>query len=392
MTSWCCGFERGRDDLRDGGRVPGGFLHGLDQRPGLGLDRVGVRAVAVTLSQAERLAQAGQGLGLTAPHLPGPQDGQDQVDPGLTGWGGAEHVQPVADLGVLDLAQPAVHVQQEAVELGVVRAVVQPEVVVELGGLDQRPDLGPDGGQLGRVQRRDLRVLVHQLFQAGDVAVALGAGHGRDQVTDQGGVGAPLGLRALAGVVDQERVDERDIADRGVRTAAGRHAGGLPGQPLQVAVLADVHHGVRGELIPQPAVGGEVVVARGQVRVVVDRDRVRAEPAGRLHHHDHVSGPQRGQHDLTLGVLAAVDEQFAGRRAPVSGDGGLELGVQSGEPGPVVGGADPHRVAGELLLGQPVLVLAAGGDDRVDEGIAVFCGYAGELVAADVVAGVRHRC
>ena len=122
-------------------------------------------------------------------------------------------------------------------------------------------------------------------------------------------------------------------------------------------MLADVHHGVRGELVPQPAVGGEVVVAGGQVRVVVDRDRVRAEPAGRLHHHDHVSGPQRGEHDLAVGVLAAVDEQFAGRRAPVLHDGYLELGVQSGEPGPVVGRADPHRVAGQLFLGQPVLVL-----------------------------------
>jgi len=54
----------------------------------------------------------------------------------------------------------------------------------------------------------------------------------------------------------------------------------------------------------------------------------------------------------------------------------------------VVGGADPHRVAGQLFLGQPVLVLAAGGDDGVDEGVAVVFGHAGQLVPADVVAGV----
>ena len=366
-------------------------LHGLDEGSGLGFDVVGGFAVFVVFAVAERFAQAGEGLGLAAPDLPGAQDGQDQVDPGLALRCGAEDVQTVADLGVLDLAQPAVHVQQEAVELGVVRTFVQAEVVVELGGLDQGPDLGPDGGQLGRVQRRDLRVLVHQLFQARDVAVALGAGHGRDQVTDQRGVGPALGLGALARVVDQERVDEREVADRRVAAAAGRHAARLAGQPLQVAVLADVHHGVRAELVPQPAVGGEVVMARGQVRVVVDRDRVRAEAAGRLDHDGDVARAQRGQHDLAVGFLAAVDEQVAGGFAPVLGDRCLQVFIERREPGAVVGGADPDRVAGQLFLGQPGLVLAAGGDDGVDEGVAVLFFQAGERVAFDVVAGVGHR-
>jgi hypothetical protein len=77
--------------------------------------------------------------------------------------------------------------------------------MVELGGLDQGPDLCPDRRQFGRVHRRDLGVLVEQLFQAGDVAVALCAGHRRDEVIDQRGVHAPLRLAALAGIVDQER-------------------------------------------------------------------------------------------------------------------------------------------------------------------------------------------
>ena len=98
--------------------------------------------------------------------------------------------------------------------------------------------------------------------------------------------------------------------------AGGGHARGLAGQPLQVAVLADVHHGVRAEAVAQPVVGGQVVMAGRQVGVVVDRDRVRAEPARRLHQHHDVPGAQRGQHDLAVGVPAAVDEQLAGRRGP----------------------------------------------------------------------------
>ena len=63
----------------------------------------------------------------------------------------------------------------------VVRALVQAEVVVELGGLDQRPDLRADRGQLRRVHRGDVGVLVEQLLEPGDVAVGLGARHRRDR-------------------------------------------------------------------------------------------------------------------------------------------------------------------------------------------------------------------
>src|SRR6185437_3331085 len=63
--------ERVRDDAGDRAWVPAGLLHGLDEFPGPRLDRVGRRTVVGALGVAERLAQAGQRLGLAAPHLPG---------------------------------------------------------------------------------------------------------------------------------------------------------------------------------------------------------------------------------------------------------------------------------------------------------------------------------
>ncbi|COW70034.1 Uncharacterised protein [Mycobacterium tuberculosis] len=45
-----------------------------------------------------------------AEQLAGPQDGQHQVEFLLPRWVLPEDVQPVADLDVLDLAQPAVDV------------------------------------------------------------------------------------------------------------------------------------------------------------------------------------------------------------------------------------------------------------------------------------------
>ena len=67
-------------------------------------------------------------------------------------------------------------------------------------------------------------------------------------------------------------------------------------------MLAEVHDGVRAEALLQPAVGGQVVVAGRQVRVVVDGHRVLPEAARRLHQQHDVAGAQRGQHDLAVGV------------------------------------------------------------------------------------------
>ena len=158
-----------------------------------------------------------------------------------------ENVQAVADLDILDLAQPAVDVQQHVVERVLLWPFVKAEVVVHLRGAHQRPDLLTERGQLARVERGDVGVLVEQLLQSRDVAVGFGACHRRNEVVDQRGVRAALGLGALPRIVHQERVDQRQVAQCGVGAARRGHAKRLAGQPLQVAVLAEVHHGVRAE-------------------------------------------------------------------------------------------------------------------------------------------------
>lgn len=202
--------------------------------------------------------------------------------------------------------------QQHVVERVLDGTFGEPEIVVHLRGPDEGPDLLADRGQLAGIQRGDVGVLVKQLFQTGDVAVGFGARHRRDEVVDEHRVRAPLGLGALAGVIDQEGVDQRQVAQRGIRRAARRHAQGFARQPFQVAVFAQMHHGVRPEPGVQPAVGGQVVVAGRQVGIVVDGDRVLAEAAGRLHHQHHVVRLDCRDHDFTVGVVTAVDEQLPG--------------------------------------------------------------------------------
>ena len=239
---------------------------------------------------------------------------------------------------------------------------------MHLGGVHEGPDLGADGRQLGRVHRGDVGVLVEQLLEPGDVAVRLGPRHRRHEVVDDRGVRAALGLRALARVVDEERVDERQVADRRVGGAGRREGGVLAGQPLHRAVLAEVHDGVGAEPVLEPAVRGEVVVRRREVGVVVDRDRVLAEPARRLDEHDDVAGLQGGEHDLVL----VVDEELPGASPHVSVTSSISSAGRSARPAAVVVGADADVAVGELGRGEPLLVLAAGGDEGVDERVAGF--------------------
>ena len=213
----------------------------------------------------------------------------------------AQGVQTVPYLGVLQFAEIPVDVQQKIAE--VVGPLIHAQVPVQVGLAHHVPDLSLQKWQLGRVQGLALVVLVHELLQPGDVAVAVGGGHGRDQVVDDGGVGAAFGLGALAGVVDDEGVEEGHVFQRHLWIARVSQADALAGQPFHGAVFADVDHGVGLEDVPDPAVVGHVMVGGGQVWAVVDGDGVLAEPAGRLQTHKNIAQVDAGDGQVVTGAI-----------------------------------------------------------------------------------------
>ena len=246
------------------------------------------RSSSPSSARPSACAQAGHGL-VAAPHLAGAQDRQHQVDPGARPSGAAPRTCRPSRIwaSLISHSQPSTCSRKSSNASSSGRSS-RPEVVVHLRGLHQRPDLLADGRQLGRVHRGDVGVLVEQLLEPRDVAVGLGAGHRRDQVVDERGVRAALGLGALARVVDQERVDQRQVAERGVGAAGRRHAERLAGQPLQVAVLAEVHDGVGAEAAlsrasgRRPGSGGWAAGrGRGRSRPGSRRTRAAAGPAAR---------------------------------------------------------------------------------------------------------------
>ncbi len=129
-------------------------------------------------------------------------------------------------------------------------------------------------------------------------------------------------------------------------------------------------------------------MARRQIRVVIDGDGVLPEAARRLHHQHDIARLHRGDDDLAVGVAAAVDEQLAGRRAPVLLHRLGELCGQRAEPGAIVLGGQSNRITHQLDFGEPVGVLAAALDQRVNQRVAVLGVDTGNV--ADLVSRVAH--
>jgi hypothetical protein len=128
-------------------------------------------------------------------------------------------MQPIADLGVLQLAQIAIHVQQEVAKI--VRGFCGMQIVVQIGLYDEVPDLRLDGGELTGVKRLHLIILVHELFQPGDVVVHFSPHHGRDEMVDNDCVGATFCLSAFSGIIDDERINQGHVAQSQIRVAGG---------------------------------------------------------------------------------------------------------------------------------------------------------------------------
>ena len=132
-----------------------------------------------------------------------------------------------------------------------------------------------------------LRIFVDQPLQRLLALVEPGAGQRRRQMAERDGGDAALGLRRLAGIADDEGIDDRQRAgdDFGKAVLAERH--GLAGQPFQRAMRADMDERVAAEALLQPQAEGDQFVARRQLRVVIVGAAVgRAAAVGRERHGD----------------------------------------------------------------------------------------------------------
>ena len=231
-------------------------------------------------------------------------------------------------------------------------------------------------------------MLVHQLFDPGDVAVAVGRGHRRNQVVDDGGVGAPLGLGTLTRIIDYEWIEEGNVVQRHLGIASFGQTDALTGQPLQGAVLADMNHGVGLEDVADPTIIGDVMMGRSQVRAVVDGDGIFAEATGRLQADKDVA-----KVDARYGQASVAAIDLAWRLSPGFSHLLDYRGREVLEPFSILASGNVSRRHPELLFGERVPVVATSLDDTVDQLVAGF-GDVGNVVASFFhgVKDPNHRC
>jgi hypothetical protein len=104
-----------------------------------------------------------------------------------------------------------------------------------------------------------------------------------------------LGLRALARIVDDERIDMRHRPEHRLRIAGSRQRQRLARQPFEIAVLAHVDDCMGAKTFAQPGIEREVAMRRHQVRRVVACLRIDVVAARRLDADDHIAKTQQRQ-------------------------------------------------------------------------------------------------
>src|SRR2546423_9391739 len=97
------------------------------------------------------------------------------------------------------------------------------QIVLELLCLHQIPDLSSQYVQLRGIQSLRAVVLLDQPCESGQWSVHLCLCKRWNEVVDDDRVRASLGLRALARVVDHERIKQREIAQQHIGSTIGGH-------------------------------------------------------------------------------------------------------------------------------------------------------------------------
>ncbi|MNQ72029.1 hypothetical protein D3C85_867210 [compost metagenome] len=221
-------------------------------------------------------------------------------------------MQAVADLRLLQVAQVSVESRQPDRRVGIaVELFVQLQFTVDVGVTHQLQDVALQLSGAARIEQLRFVIFVGQQFEVAQRAVGFGAGQRWHQVIDDHRLGAPLGLGALARVVDDERIDVRQRPEQSIWPTMFRQPDAFARQPFEVAVLADVDHAVGAIGVAQPEVEGQVAVGRHQVRVVIHRARVDLITPRRLNADEGQAKAQAGDHHPS-----AATHRVAFRRAP----------------------------------------------------------------------------
>ena len=185
-------------------------------------------------------------------------------------------MQPVLDREVLQIAQPGI---DAAERVDRVRRGVQARFARKPRPLRRVDDQLREALAAARVEPVRLRVFVDQALQFTRIAGKPGRRERRRQMADRDRRDAPLGLRRLARIADDEGIDDRRGPDHRFGKAGARERDRLAGQPFERAMRAHMDERVDHRDMPQPQAEGDERMARRKLRIVVVGATVGAAPA-----------------------------------------------------------------------------------------------------------------
>ena len=246
-----------------------------------------------------------------------------------------EHMQAVADLHFLEIAQMRIERPQGVVGRRLSRDI---DIGIEPLRARQRQNVFGDDGRALRIEIGGQRIFIDQGFQPRQIVMQFGAGHRRRQMIDDHGGGAALGLNAFAGIVDNEGIEMRQRAQHRVRHAIRRQANAFTRQPFEIAVLAEMHDGVGVEVAPDPEVKRQIMVRRHQIGIVIGALGIDVVAARGLNADDDVTEAVQPKPKT-----AFDDMRILLRAAPTRFDGALHTIRQFRERGLIID--DPPRRA-----------------------------------------------
>ncbi len=171
----------------------------------------------------------------------------------------AINVQPILDGKVLQVAKPGI----DPLERGV-RCIVAANAGIgsQAGVARLLNDQLCQPVTAAAIETVSLDIFVDQSFKHTLVVIEPSLHQRRRQMAERDGGNAPLRLRRLAGIADDERIDHRQRSGDDFREAIAGKRHRLARQPLQRAMRTDMDDGVAAKCLLHPQAKGDECVVR----------------------------------------------------------------------------------------------------------------------------------
>ena len=206
-------------------------------------------------------------------------------------------MQAVANLHFLQFAHIAIELGQS-----LSAAIIGRDAAIQIDAFASRQfqDAFGQGGAAAQVELAGFVIFIDQRFQFTQRPVAFSTAKRRRQMINDHRSATPLGLAALTRIVDDERIYMRQRPERGFREAGGGKRQRLARQPFEIAMLAEMDHGMGIKRTAQPGIEREIAVRRRQVGIVIAGGGINVVATRRLDRHGDIAKREYREDEGTL--------------------------------------------------------------------------------------------